>query len=115
VRLRAAIEAAPYVHPKLSATASVIVGGDFAERLEQAIERTRLGVIDRSCPKGRTMGDNDEHWLVLVALMLAALLAGAWFLMGGKSERSIVRECNTVTLKDRPADCLSSEHQSRSR
>jgi hypothetical protein len=41
VRLRAAIEAAPYVHPKLSATAFLVPGGDFAERLERAIGRSR--------------------------------------------------------------------------
>ena len=41
VRLRAAIEAAPYVHLKLSATAFIAAGGDFAERLEKALERSR--------------------------------------------------------------------------
>lgn len=38
-RLRAAIEAAPYLHPKLSATA-VLTREDFAERLERAIARS---------------------------------------------------------------------------
>lgn len=38
-RLRAAIEAAPYFHPKLSATA-VLRGDDFAARLERAIARS---------------------------------------------------------------------------
>jgi len=41
VRLRAAIEAAPYVHPKLSATAIIPGGGDFAERLKRCIARSR--------------------------------------------------------------------------
>lgn len=45
VRLRAAVEAAPYVHPKLSATAIVHEDGSFAERLERAVERSRK-VID---------------------------------------------------------------------
>ena len=49
IRLRAAIEAAPYVHPKLSAIANVTLGGDFAERLEKAIERTHaVRVIEHS-------------------------------------------------------------------
>ena len=46
VRLRAAIEAAPYVHPKLSATA-LLVGGDFADRLDRAIERSRR-IVDHN-------------------------------------------------------------------
>jgi hypothetical protein len=40
-RLKAAIEAAQYVHPKLAVTAT-IESGDFAVRLDQAIERSRL-------------------------------------------------------------------------
>jgi hypothetical protein len=39
VRMKAAIEAAPYVHPKLSATA-VLTSEDFADRLERAILRS---------------------------------------------------------------------------
>jgi hypothetical protein len=39
-RLKAAIEAAQYVHPKLAVTAT-IESGDFAVRLDQAIERSR--------------------------------------------------------------------------
>jgi hypothetical protein len=42
VRMRAAIECAPYVHPKLSATA-VMSSEDFGDRLERAILRS-LGV-----------------------------------------------------------------------
>ena len=49
MRLRAAVEAAPYVHPKLSAIANVILDGDFAERLEKAIERSHaVRVIEHS-------------------------------------------------------------------
>jgi hypothetical protein len=41
-RLRAAIEAAPYKHPKLSATAIATMDGkSFAEALERAIERSK--------------------------------------------------------------------------
>jgi hypothetical protein len=41
-RLRAAIEAAPYKHPKLSAVAhGHFDGTDFATQLEKAIERSR--------------------------------------------------------------------------
>jgi hypothetical protein len=46
-RLRAAIECAPYVHSTFRATA-IIQGGDFAQRLERAIVRSKgnLKVID---------------------------------------------------------------------
>ena len=47
VRLRAAIEAAPYVHPKLSATA-ILEAGDLAERLERAIERSHSVVSNQT-------------------------------------------------------------------
>ena len=41
-RLRAAIEAAPYRHPKLAVTAhGHFEGKDFATQLERAIERSR--------------------------------------------------------------------------
>ena len=39
-RLKAAIEAAQYVHPKLAVTAT-INSGDFAVQLDRAIERSR--------------------------------------------------------------------------
>jgi hypothetical protein len=57
VRLRAAIECAPYCHPKLSATLLIPPDGDFAQRLERAIERTRRGTViehepTRSIDKG---------------------------------------------------------------
>jgi hypothetical protein len=39
-RLKAAVEAAQYVHPKLAVTATVNAG-DFADQLEKAIERSR--------------------------------------------------------------------------
>jgi hypothetical protein len=38
--LKAAVEAAQYVHPKLAVTATVNAG-DFADQLEKAIERSR--------------------------------------------------------------------------
>ena len=40
-RLKAAIEAAQYVHPKLAVTAT-INSGDFAVQLDRAIERSRM-------------------------------------------------------------------------
>ena len=49
MRLRAAIEAAPYVHPKLSATAIVPVK-DFAAILEQRVKRIADGKIGLNSP-----------------------------------------------------------------
>ena len=44
-RLRAAIEAAPYKHPKLSVSAVATMDGkSFAEQLERAIERSKSPV-----------------------------------------------------------------------
>jgi hypothetical protein len=45
VRMRAAVEAAPYCHPKLSATA-IIDPQDFADKLERAITRTGVALIE---------------------------------------------------------------------
>lgn len=51
-RLRAAIEAAPYLHPKLSATA-VLRADDFATRLERAIERSgKVPLLIEANPAG---------------------------------------------------------------
>jgi hypothetical protein len=44
-RLKAAIEAAPYCHPQLKATA-VILGSNFAARLELAVKRTEPALIE---------------------------------------------------------------------
>ena len=38
--MRAAIEAAPYFHPKLAVNANLNGGNDFATRLERAIARS---------------------------------------------------------------------------
>jgi len=44
VRMRAAIESAPYRHPKLSAMAhAAMTGQDFAAMLDRAIQRTLAG------------------------------------------------------------------------
>jgi hypothetical protein len=40
-RMRAAIEAAPYKHPKLSASANVHYDDTFAAQLKRAIERSK--------------------------------------------------------------------------
>ena len=44
VRMKAAIEAAPYVHPKLSATA-VIDPVEFSKSLDKAIQRSGVRLI----------------------------------------------------------------------
>jgi hypothetical protein len=50
--LRAAIEAAPYFHPKLAVNANVNAGDDFAARLERAIARSgKIVSRDASRPK----------------------------------------------------------------
>jgi hypothetical protein len=48
--MRAAVEAAPYVHATYKATGLIVNGGDFAERLERAIERSRGGpkIVEQS-------------------------------------------------------------------
>jgi hypothetical protein len=43
-RMRAAIEAAPFFHPKLAVNANISGGEDFASRLERAIERSGKAV-----------------------------------------------------------------------
>jgi hypothetical protein len=45
VRMRAAIEAAPYKHPKLSVVASTPYDESFAVRLELAIELSRSPLL----------------------------------------------------------------------
>ena len=50
VRMRAAIEAAPFVHPKLSVTA-LFDGGDFADRLTRAVERSQMVMINHQPTK----------------------------------------------------------------
>jgi hypothetical protein len=45
VRMRAAIEALPFESPKLSATA-VLTSEDFADRLEKAIARSGVKMVE---------------------------------------------------------------------
>jgi hypothetical protein len=46
VRMRAAVECAPYVHPKLTAIATTILNGkDFASMLERAVLRSRAPLV----------------------------------------------------------------------
>jgi hypothetical protein len=46
VRMRAAVECAPYVHPKLTAIATTSMDGkDFASMLERAVARSRAPLV----------------------------------------------------------------------
>ena len=51
-RLKAATEAAQYVHPKLSVTAAL--GGDFADKLERAFGRSAK-VIEHEPTRPKSM------------------------------------------------------------
>ena len=51
-RLKAAVEAAQFVHPKLSVTAAL--GGDFADRLDKAFRRSAK-VIEHEPTRPKTM------------------------------------------------------------
>lgn len=57
-------------------------------------------------------GDGVTYVLFLA---LAAVLVVGWFVLEDYSERSQARECNNISLKDRPADCQPSADQSRAR
>jgi hypothetical protein len=46
-RMKAAIEAAQYVHPKLAAIATIQADGDFAARLDRAITASRAVIAPR--------------------------------------------------------------------
>src|SRR5215475_6408387 len=56
-RLKAAVEAAQYVHPKLAVTATVGVG-DFADQLERAVEASRKVILDEKKPIGAPIEAN---------------------------------------------------------
>jgi len=55
VRMRAAIEALPFETPKLSATAIIPGGQDFAAKLNKAIARSRQKLIEHSPPTAPTI------------------------------------------------------------
>jgi hypothetical protein len=55
VRMRAAIEAAPFIHPKLSVTAQ-INSEDFAQALERAIKRSAKAIAQ---PTPNVLSDSD--------------------------------------------------------
>jgi DNA-damage-inducible protein J len=63
-RLKAAVEAAPFVHPKLAVAVS-ISEADFASRLDRAIERSRLArqgqlIEGRAIERPATGNNNGE-------------------------------------------------------
>ena len=55
VRMRAAVEAAPYVHPKLSVSTN-LTPEDFASRLERAIARSGVRLIEHDASEGQPEG-----------------------------------------------------------
>jgi hypothetical protein len=56
----AAIEAAPYLHPKLSATAVYATGEDFASMLDRAIERSgKVREVKQIELRAQRVGDSD--------------------------------------------------------
>ena len=56
-RLKAAIEAAQYFHPKLAVTAT-IESGDFALKLDHAIERSRRVIETKPIIEANVSSDN---------------------------------------------------------
>ena len=118
VRMRAAIEAAPYLHPKLSATAFIAAGGDFAERLERALERSgavrNAVVIDHARRQmSEDKSDGLSYVLFLAATTVLILILVGWFGSGPDSTSRVAR-CNTFTLADqRNSDCRPSEDPGR--
>ena len=62
VRMRAAIEAAPYVHPKLGAVATTHMNGaDFASLLERCIQRSVTGAPLKLIEGGRSAQHDAEE------------------------------------------------------
>jgi hypothetical protein len=57
VRLKAAIAAAPFVHPKLSVTAVTDDAEDFAARLDRARARSAKVIEARAEPEPRPLTD----------------------------------------------------------
>jgi len=63
VRMRAAMAALQFEHPKLAVTAT-IEGGDFAEKLEQAVERSRKVIEAKPMIEGNVtanVSSNTPH------------------------------------------------------
>jgi hypothetical protein len=59
-RLKAACEAAPYVHPKLAVTA-VISGQDYADRLHRAIERSQSPKLIEAPPEATPVPSEAQN------------------------------------------------------
>jgi hypothetical protein len=60
VRMRAAMAAIPFEQPKLAVTA-IVEAGDFADQLEQAIERSRRVMIEGPIIEANTSSDKADN------------------------------------------------------
>jgi hypothetical protein len=62
VRIKAAVEALPYVHPKLAMVATANAnGGDFGTMLERAIEASKAARQSPKIIEARTQPTNGHH------------------------------------------------------
>jgi hypothetical protein len=61
LRIKAAVEALPYVHPKLAMVATANANGDFGTMLERAIEASKAAREPLKIIEARTQPTNGHH------------------------------------------------------
>jgi hypothetical protein len=83
-RMKAAIEAAQYVHPKLAAIASIQADGDFAARLDRAITASRAAMAPRFIEgTARPQARSPEALVAALAERGVAVVPGGVMLVAG--------------------------------